>query len=187
MEMSDFVLTCEWQTMPLGGNVIQLLHLMISYILSIEPQCFQNKLQAFNQIEDLLTNAKVMAYFDPSKDTELITDASPWGLSAILMQKSPVQDDSRVVAYASRTLTDVERRYSRTEREMLAIVWAVERFHVYLYSSHFTLVTDCKPVQLILDNPQLKPPARIERWNLRLQGYIGKKAQIHLICCLVIQ
>ena len=127
--------------------------------------------QAFQQIKDLLTNAKVMAYFDPSKDTELVTDASPWGLSAILMQKSSGQDDRRVVAYASRALSDVERRYSQTEREALAIVWAIERLHVYLYGSHFTLLTDCKPVQLILDNPQSKPPARIERWNLRVQGY----------------
>ena len=127
--------------------------------------------QAFKQIKDLLINAKVMAYFDPSKDTELITDASPWGLSAILVQRSPGEEDRRVVAYASRSLSDVERRYSQTEREALAIVWAVERLHVYLYGSHFTLLTDCKPVQLILDNPQSKPPARIERWNLRLQGY----------------
>ena len=127
--------------------------------------------QAFNKIKELLTNAKVMAYFDPNKETDLITDASPWGLSAILMQKSPGQDDRRVVAYASRALSDVERRYSQTEREALAIVWAVERLHVYLYGSHFTLLTDCKPVQLILDNPQSKPPARIERWNLRIQGY----------------
>ena len=127
--------------------------------------------QAFNKIKELLTNAKVMAYFDPNKETDLITDASPWGLSAILMQKSPGQDDRRVVAYASQALSDVERRYSQTEQEALAIVWAVERLHVYLYGSHFTLLTDCKPVQLILDNPQLKPPARIERWNLRIQGY----------------
>ena len=127
--------------------------------------------QAFKQIKELLVNAKVMAYFDPNKDTELITDASPWGLSAILVQRSPGQEDRRVVAYASRSLSDVERRYSQTEREALAIVWAVERLHVYLYGSHFTLLTDCKPVQLILDNPQSKPPARIERWNLRLQGY----------------
>ena len=85
--------------------------------------------QAFNQIKDLLTSSTVMAYFDPRKDTELITDASPWGLSAILIQKSPGQDDRRVVVYASRALSDVERRYSQTEREALAIVWAIERFH----------------------------------------------------------
>ena len=92
-------------------------------------------------------------------------------MSVILIQKSPGQDDRRVVVYASRALSDVERRYSQTEREALTIVWAIERLHLYLYGSHFTLLTDCKPVQLIFDNPKSKPPSRIERWNLRLQGY----------------
>ena len=50
-----------------------------------------------------------MAYFDPNKETELVTDASPSGLSAILMQNTPGTKDRRVVAYASRALTDVER------------------------------------------------------------------------------
>ena len=71
-----------------------------------------------------------------------------------------------VVAYSSRALTDVKRRYSQTEREALAIVWAVKRLHLYLYGSHFKLITDCKPVQLIFSNPKSKPPPRIERWNL---------------------
>ena len=112
-----------------------------------------------------------MAYFEPKKETELVTDASPSGLSAILMQNTPGQENRRVVAYVSRSLTDVERRYSQTEREALAIVWAVERLHLYLFGGRFKLITDCKPVQLIFGNPKSKPPPRIERWNLRLQGY----------------
>ena len=112
-----------------------------------------------------------MAYFDSSKETELLTDASPSGLSAILMQHTPGKDDRRVVAYASQALTATERCYSQTEREALAIVWAIERLHLYLFGSHFKLLTDCKPIELILNNPKSKPPACIECWNLRLQGY----------------
>ena len=112
-----------------------------------------------------------MAYFDQQKETELITDASPVGLSAILFQKTPGQNKRKVVAYASRYLFDVESRYCQTEKEALAIVWAIQRLHLYLYGGHFTLHTDCKPIQLIFGNPKSKPPARIERWNLRLQGY----------------
>ena len=78
--------------------------------------------QSFNKIKELLTGAKVMVYIDPNKETELVTDASPSGLSAILMQSMPGKDDKRVVAYASRALTDVERRYSQTEREALGII-----------------------------------------------------------------
>ncbi len=113
----------------------------------------------------------VMAYFDKNKETELVTDASPLGLSAILTQKVPGSAERKVVAYIRRSLSDVERRYSQTEREALAIVWAVERLHVYLYGGHFILKTDCKPVQLILNNPKYRPPARIERWNLCLRDY----------------
>ena len=127
--------------------------------------------KSFNTIKELLTSAEVMAYFDPSKDTEVVTDASPSGLSAILMQKTPGKEDRRVVAYASRALTMVERRYSQTEREALAVVWAIEKLHLYLFGSCFKLLTDCKPIELILNNPKSKPPARIERWNLRIQGY----------------
>ena len=79
--------------------------------------------QAFHTIKNLLTSATVMAYFDQEKETELMTDASPWGLSAILLQKTPGQDNKRVVAYVSRSLSDVEKRYSQTEKEALAIVW----------------------------------------------------------------
>jgi transposase InsO family protein len=101
----------------------------------------------------------------------LTNRVTPVGLSAILLQKSSGKDDRRVVAYASRSLSDVETRYSQTEKEALAIVWAIERLHLYLYGKKFTLITDCKPVQLIFGNPKSRPPARIERWNLRLQCY----------------
>ena len=119
----------------------------------------------------MLTGETTMAYFDPSKDTELTTVASPVGLSAILSQKAQEGDDCKIVAFVSPFLSDVETRYSQTEKEALGIVWAIERLHLYLYGKRFTLYTDCKPVQLIFDNPKSKPPARIERWNWRLQGY----------------
>ena len=86
----------------------------------------------------------------------------------ILSQCTPGQTDWKIVAFISRSLSDVKQRYSQTEKKALAIVWAVERLHLYLCGGHFTLVTDCKPVELILIS---KPPARIERWNLRLQEY----------------
>ena len=127
--------------------------------------------KSFQEIKELLTSAQVMAYFDPDKETQLVTDASPTGLSAILLQVTPSTEETGVVAYVSRALTLVERRYSQTEKEALAIVWAIEKLHIYLYGNQFKLITDCKPLQFIFNNPKSKPPARIERWNLRLQGY----------------
>ena len=101
-----------------------------------------------------------MAYFNPTKHTELIVDASPVGLEAVLPQKTANSDEPmHVVAYASRTLTDVERRYSQTEREALAIVWGCEHHHLYLYGAPFTLVTDHQPLETIFSNPSSKPSA----------------------------
>ena len=126
---------------------------------------------AFETLKDLLTTDTVMSYYDPLKQTELHVDASPYGLGAILTQTTPGHDDSKVIAYASRSLTDTESKYSQIEREALAIVFGIEHFHLYLYGHEFTLVTDHKPLELIYQNPRSRPSARLERWCLRLQDY----------------
>ena len=105
-----------------------------------------------------------------NKHTELIVDASPVGLGAVLAQHDK-HGNSKVVAYASRTLTDVESRYSQTEREALVVTWGCLHFHLYLYGRQFTVVTDHKPLVSIFGNPNSKPPLRIERWILKLQQY----------------
>lgn len=126
--------------------------------------------KALQDLKDSLTSETVMSYFDPTKDTELVVDASPVGLGAILYQLGK-ERERHTIAYASRALSDVERRYSQTEREALAIVWSCEHFHLYLYGYPFTMVTDHKALEVIWNNPRSKPPARIERWGLRLQPY----------------
>lgn len=124
---------------------------------------------AFDTLKSSLANAETLAYFDRNAEkTKLITDASPVGLGAVLTQ---VQGGcERVVAYASRSLTDVERRYSQTEKEALGLVWGCERFHMYLYGVEFTLLTDHKPLEVIYSTSS-RTSARIERWVLRLQPY----------------
>ena len=67
-------------------------------------------------------------------------------------------------------MSDTERRYSQTEKEALAIVWACERFHAYLYGAEFELMTDHKPLEFIF-SPKSKTCPRIERWLLRMQPY----------------
>lgn len=126
--------------------------------------------EAFESVKRSMANAATLAYFDRSKDakTQVIADASPVGLGAVLIQEQ--NGEFRPVYYASRTLTDVERRYSQTEKEALALVWACERFHMYLYGIHFELITDHKPLETIY-SARSRPSARIERWVLRLQPY----------------
>ena len=75
------------------------------------------------------------------------------------------------VSFSSRLLTDVERRYSQCEKEALAAVWGCERYWLYLFGQEFLLVTDNRAVQLIYGNSAARPPARIERWALRLTQF----------------
>ena len=121
---------------------------------------------AFDKLKAMLTSDCVMAHYHPAAPTQLRVDASPVGLGAILTQTQ--LGVVRPVAYASRTLTAVDRRYSQTEREALAVVWGCEKFH--LYGTTFDLLSDHKPLEVIY-SPTSKPPARIERWGLRLQPY----------------
>ncbi|CAC5387482.1 unnamed protein product [Mytilus coruscus] len=127
---------------------------------------------SFDELKRLLASAKTLAYYNSNAETHVIVDASPVGLGAILSQKQS-DGNFRQVTFASRTLTDVEQRYSQTEREALAVVWGCERFHLYLYGKEFILVTDHKPLEVIY-SPKSKPPARIERLAMRLQPYTFK-------------
>ena len=93
--------------------------------------------EAFEALKKTLTSAKTLAYYDKDAKTRVITDASPVGLGAVLTQEH--DGIFRPVYYANRSVTEVERRYSQTEKEVLAVVWVCERFHVYLYGKHFEL------------------------------------------------
>ncbi|KAG5869544.1 hypothetical protein JTB14_018676 [Gonioctena quinquepunctata] len=114
----------------------------------------------FEKLEQVLTKPPTLSYFDPKKRTRLIADASPVALNAVLIQFEC--DTPKVVSFASKGLSDTERWYSQTEKESLALVWAVERFYFYLTGLEFELATDHKPLEAIF-KPTSKPPARIER------------------------
>ena len=112
-----------------------------------------------------------MNYYDFNNYTEVIVDGSPFDLGAMLVQKDKANDVSKVVAYASRSLSDVKQRYSQIKRETLEMEWAVKYFHLYLFGRPFTLITDHKPLESILNKPKSKLAARIERWLMRLHSY----------------
>ena len=125
--------------------------------------------KSFVQLKKCLSNIATLGYYDPKDKTTVMADASPVGLGAVLIQSD--NNGPRVIAYGNKSLTDVEKRYCQTEKEALALVWAVEHFRMYLYGKEtFDLVTDHKPLEVIFGD-RSKPCARIERWVLRLQAY----------------
>lgn len=124
--------------------------------------------KAFESLKQQLADIKTLGYYNPADKTQIIADASPVGLGAVLIQidgKGP-----RVIAYGNKSLTDCEKRYCQTEKEALALVWAVEHFKIYLLGKEFDLISDHKPLETIF-GLRSKPCARIERWVLRLQAY----------------
>lgn len=123
---------------------------------------------AFVQLKEALSSDAALGYYAIENKTQVYADASPVGLGAVLIQFK--QNEPRVISYASKSLSETEKRYCQTEKEALALVWAVERFHFYLFGRTFELVTDHKPLEVIF-SAQSKPCARIERWVLRLQSY----------------
>ena len=127
--------------------------------------------RAFNQLKQKLTQAPVIAYFDTKKRSILIVDGSPKGISCILAQRKNTNGGYQIISYASRALSPVESRYSQTDIEGLALVWGVEHFRLFLLGAEFDIITDHKALEAIFNNPRSKPPARIERWIMRLQPY----------------
>ena len=127
----------------------------------------KNYIDAFNKCKELLTNAPLLQYPDFDKTFILTTDASNVALGAVLSQ-GPIGGD-KPVAYASRTLSDTESRYSTIERECLAIVWAIKHFRPYLYGKKFIIYTDHKPLTWL--NSQKDTSSKLTRWRLRLQDY----------------
>lgn len=124
---------------------------------------------AFESIKTAIASVGFLGFFDPRDTSFLIVDASPTGLGAVLLQEND-REGKRIIAFASKALTDLERKYFQTEREALALVWAIEKFRLYLLGTTFKLITDCKPLDFLFSQ-RSKPCPRIERWVLRVQSY----------------
>ena len=110
----------------------------------------------------------MLTHYYPSFPVELAVDASPYGLGAVIMHELP-NGDWRPIAYASRTLNEHEKRYGQIDKEALAIMFGLKRFHLYLYGRHFTIQTDHKPLERSF-YPKTAIPSlaamRLQRWAI---------------------
>ena len=129
--------------------------------------------KAFEEVKRLLHSDHVLAHYDPDKVLGLSTDASSVGIGCVLFHR---YDDGseKPILNISKTLSATQRRYSQVQKEALAIVFGLNKFHQFLYGRKWILVTDHKPL-LALFGPNKAIPAlaanRLARWALLLSQY----------------
>ena len=121
----------------------------------------------------MLTAPTLLVHFDENKPITLSCDASPHGMGALL---SHLRDDNsdKPIAYASHSLSTVKRKYSQLDKEVLAILFGVSKFHHYLYGRHFVIYSDHKPLMHIFNHSKavsVVACARSQRWALTLSSY----------------
>lgn len=120
--------------------------------------------RAYEDVKNALTSSEVLMPYDPHLPLLLATDASKVGIGAVLSHRLE-NGLERPIAYASRALTATEQKYPQMDREALAIVWAVQKFFLYLYARHWTLITDHKPLTQILHPHKSLPILCISRMS----------------------
>ena len=120
---------------------------------------------AFSRAKEEISKNITLPYFNPKSSTTLQTNASKKGLGAVLLQ------NSKPVMFASRALTGSERNYQNLERECLATIWGMEKFHYFLYGKEFTLETDHKPLVSIYRKHMVEISPRIQRLIVRSFPY----------------
>ncbi|XP_050122877.1 uncharacterized protein LOC126600335 [Malus sylvestris] len=122
---------------------------------------------AFNKLKELLSTAPVIMPPDWSLPFELMCDASDYAVGAVLGQR--VNKVPHVIYYASRTLNDAQLNYSTTEKEFLAVVFALEKFRSYLIGTKIIVFSDHAALKYLLTKKDAKP--RLIRWILLLQEF----------------
>ena len=129
--------------------------------------------EAFATSNELLQSAELLVHFDSAKELVLVTDASDYGVGAVLSHKMEGGTE-RPIGHMSRSLNGAEKNYSTLEKEALAIIFGVKKFHQFLYGHSFTIKTDHKPLEGLFNEkkgiPALAAPL-IQRWALTLSAY----------------
>ncbi|KAL1258966.1 hypothetical protein QQF64_009543, partial [Cirrhinus molitorella] len=129
--------------------------------------------ESFSEVKTALAHSEALTHFNPTLPVQLACDASPYGVGAVVSHIMP-SGEEKPIAFASRTLSKVECNYAQIEREALAIVFGVKKFHQFLFGRRFTLLTDHRPLTSIFGPHSGIPSlaaARMQRWALLLSAH----------------
>ncbi|XP_058023902.1 uncharacterized protein K02A2.6-like, partial [Ahaetulla prasina] len=132
--------------------------------------------KAFEGVKNLLSSDSLLIQYNGTLPLVLVCDASPYGVGAVLSHRLPNGTEAPI-AYYSRTMSSAERNYSQLDREALAIVSGVKKFHEYVFGHDFEIVTDHRPLLGLLAGDRPTPVAlspRLTRWTIFLAAYSYK-------------
>ncbi|XP_029163050.1 uncharacterized protein K02A2.6-like [Nylanderia fulva] len=128
---------------------------------------------AFNKAKAAFTSKQMLVHFNPKLPLVLATDASSYGVGAVLSHRYP-DGSEKVIQFASQTFSKVQSKYSQIDKEAFAIIFGVKKFVQFLYGNKFTLITDHRPLVQIFSPSQSLPiysAMRMQHYAIFLQGY----------------
>ncbi|XP_035845639.1 uncharacterized protein LOC110933891 [Helianthus annuus] len=137
-------------------------------LLKDQPFEFNQECQnAFNVLKQKLVEAPILQSPNWSLPFEIMCDASDYAVGAVLGQR--VDKKPVAIYYASKTLSDAQLNYTTTEKELLAVVYALDKFRAYIWGTKVIVYSDHSAVRYLMDKKDAKP--RLIRWVLLLQEF----------------
>ncbi|XP_018395382.1 PREDICTED: uncharacterized protein K02A2.6-like [Cyphomyrmex costatus] len=128
---------------------------------------------AFQKAKEAFTSNRVLTHFNSKLPLILATDASSYGVGAVLSHRYP-DGSERVIQFASQTLSPTQQKYSQIDKEAYAIIYGIKKFFQFLYGNKFTLITDHRPLIQILSPTKSLPiytAMRMQHYAIFLQGF----------------
>ena len=154
-----------WETEVDKNNPDKVLEKLESYWQHTDWNWSKDCEDAFKTVKKKITTAPMLAYFNAEKKLVLQVDSSQDGLGAALMQ------GGKPIEYASRSLTATERRWAQIEKELLSVIYGLERFDQYTFGRRVIIQNNHKPIGTILKKPLSQAPRRLQALILRLHRY----------------